>query len=180
MYQHPYPPSPTPPHTHLLPHHTHAWTQMLSCWLTGYSQVCYSGSASETELWLMPVHCLTFASEEPNLQPWNWCCRTQVWMIGSLHLRTLRPWSKKRPVKGPNGTTKPSIFSPVWASVWGWAMSGVSPTCAKAMEEVSWGWKAEGDTDWAKCMTTIGYVDFECKYKVISYCRLQYSYDVQC
>lgn len=64
--------------------------------------------------------------------------QTQVWMSGSPLTPTWRGWRRRRRVTGPNGTTKPSICSPAWASAWVWATCGGSRTCVKATEEVGW------------------------------------------
>lgn len=62
--------------------------------------------------------------------------QTQAWMIASPLMPTWRGWRRRRQATGPNGTTKPSICSPAWASAWDWATSGGSRTCVRAMEEV--------------------------------------------
>ena len=69
-------------------------------------------------------------------RPWSYSCPTRAWKTGSCPMKRWRSWSTRRLETAPNGTTRPSTCSPVWASAWGWGTCGGSRTCARAMEEV--------------------------------------------
>lgn len=84
-----------------------------------------------SEDWTTHTHTQTHA-----YAPWDWFFQTPGWRRGSPLTRTWRGWRSLRQGTGPNGTTKPSICSPAWASVWVSATCGGSLTYVRATEEV--------------------------------------------
>ena len=126
---------PLPGHTEGLQDSERASAQRSLTEDTNPSKVCCLSKGDSTAIFYN--FCQVQVKSEKPL--WRWSYQTQGWMTGSPPMLTWREWRQKKQGTGQNGTTKPSICSPVWASVWDLATSGGSLTCVRATEEVGWG-----------------------------------------